>query len=547
VVQKNTGSAPLWAWLLGLLPWVWIIPFNQYFWDDWYNSSVSGLSGQIDRWAGTAKHWLNPFIYFVLQSLGPWAFHVVIVTASLVGAYAITKILTWVVFIPVELARWSGPIFLALPVFHARFSAATLEYSLGLATLLLAWSLLLESRRMLSEGTAVLLLIFAIGVPSLAILFPLIWIHLVTRRISSRSVRDLMRLGLRYSYVLVIPLLFSLVFSKILNSANKYKVFSDGWIDWRNDFIRLLTVSVVIVGVAYWKDRSQLGRWVFAVAAGHLVYVSLFPYFQVGYKPLNDYLPWRMRYEIRESLPLRLLLPISMLAVLVIVVVLVANKGTLREYRLRSTPALVFAVVFGAAAISLGPLDWESRHWLIAWPCLVVFLLALGAIGTESHFRLTAIGIFSVCLAASLYISSEYLVDSLKQKAILRATRLELVDLVAPVNDAENGVAVVVQLDRDSERLNARLRKYRPYEWWGLIASGLNIEPTQLKILEQSDYQLQAESTCAVPLRATSIYPKVLSSRWDALTSLRVDIRFDAREVRMCSISVIEGWPRDGQ
>lgn len=545
MTNKDRKSAPLWVWLLGLSPWIWIIPFNQYFWDDWYNASVTGFGDQIDRWNGTAKHWVNPFVFYVLQLMGPWAFHVVIVSSTVVGAIALTRILDHLVLIPVELARWSGPIFLVLPVFHARFSAATLEYSLSLAALLGAWSLLLDSRGVLREGVAVLLLVFAIGVPSLAILYPFIWIHLVTSSLSSFSWSKAVKVGLRYVYVLFVPLMFSLVFSIILNAENKYKIFSDGWIDWRNDFVRLFLLSILVVAVAYWLDRPHIRNWIFVVALGHLVYFSFFPYFQVGYKPLNDFLPWRMRSEIRGSLQGRILFPAIVLTALACLGLLLASQGKFKKLKLHSTLALLFTIILGVASSSLGPLDWESRHWLIAWPCIVVFLLALASVRSETDHRGTAVSIFVVCLGASLYISSEYLVDTLKQKAIIRATRTELIAIAETTNVSSETVIVVIEPDSTSERLNARLRKYRPYEWWGLIALGLDMQPRNLKILEEGDFRLQAGLTCKTPLRAAVIRPRVLTSRFETLRQLRVDLRFDARPIRMCSVTVKEGWPRD--
>jgi len=56
-------------WMLALLPWIWIIPFNQYFWDDWAIAENLGWQDQIEYWSSGAKHFGNPVVFFFSSQL----------------------------------------------------------------------------------------------------------------------------------------------------------------------------------------------------------------------------------------------------------------------------------------------------------------------------------------------------------------------------------------------------------------------------------------------------------------------------------------------
>jgi ABC-type Co2+ transport system permease subunit len=204
--------------VLSLLPWIWIIPANQYFWDDWAIAANLGLQDQIKYWGSAAKHFGNPVIYFFLLPIGPWIFHTLIIVASILGALSLSRIASQIPIANQLCVQWCGPLFLVMPVFHARFSIATLEYSLALAALLSAWALLVNRNTLLTKISAVTLLIYAIGVPSLAIVFPFIWIHVTWLNISSKNLRDSIAVGIRGLYVLAIPALFSIWFMRLINT-----------------------------------------------------------------------------------------------------------------------------------------------------------------------------------------------------------------------------------------------------------------------------------------------------------------------------------------
>jgi hypothetical protein len=153
---------------------------------------------------------------------------------------------------------------------------------------------------------------------------------------------------------------------------------------------------------------------------------------------------------------------------------------------------------------------------------------------------------FAVLLTSTLIISGEYLVDSLKQKAIIQTVYEELREDLATVSDSDSSYAVVVEITSQTNALNARYRTYRPNEWWGLLAEGMRVSPGLLRVLEIGDLELQSSSTCSSPYRAIMIRPLVTSSRLDALTRMRVEIDLNARPIELCSLVVKNGYPRDG-
>ena len=521
---------------MGLLPWIWIIPFNQYFWDDWAIASRSNWRDQVTYWSGPsgAKHFANPLIYFLLLPIGPWLFHTLIVVASVVGAYSLSRILAKISIFSPTACKWSGPLLLAMPVFHARFSVATLEYSLAIAALLSAWAVLLNSRSISSKYFSLVLLIFAIGVPSLAILFPLIWVHVTWQFTKSKSLRAICRTAGQSIYLPLVPLLFALFFATFINSANKYRVSRDGLADWSNDFVRLLFVTILVLAVFHRFKRSSFAKWSLVALSGHLVYLTLFPYFAVGYKPLYDLQPWTMRVDLRNDWQMRLLIPSILLFSIGVTVYSIVDRQLPKILNRLGIFAFGFAVLFGAISVGLGPLDWESRHWLIAWPALVVLVLALVVSASEVFHRKLFASVFIIFLFSSLAISSEYFVDILKQRALVDAVTAELRNETQPISHLVKTRLFILETNSSTNLLNARFRVYRSYEWKGLLAEGLGVPPTAVNIFDSWQVREQRSVSCDHPFKATLIRPTVESSRINALTQFRVEVTFKAAPIDLC-------------
>ena len=545
LLKREASGAPVWAWLLGLLPWIWIIPFNQYFWDDWITAPLTGWEDQIARWDGGAKHYLNPVMYFVLLPIGQWAFHLLMVVGSLISAVSLSRIAAYLPFTGNAISAWVGPLFLGLPVFHSRFSAAVLEYVLAVAALLVAWAILLRPFRIWRWITSLLLVAYAIGVPSLAVLLPFAWVHISWKNSKSNSKLELLKSAARNLHLLLVPVAYVYVFQVLLNTKSRYQPSVGALTEFFRALGALVTVLLVMILLAHRWQRQNRRSWYWVSGLALLAYFGLFPYFAVGYNPLSDFLPWRMREEVLHGLLFRIALPAVFLGVIAAAMLITVSRKLSRKEVISGLPTLVFVVGFGVIAVAVGPMDWESRHWLIAWPVLAVLVLALVATAQPSIHKTLVFASFTVFLASSLVISSEYLVDSLKQKAIIQAVDEQLRDVFPTVSDSDSSYAVVVELSRDTNMLNARYRTYRSYEWLGLIAEGLKVSPSSLRVFEGGDLELQSNSSCSSPFRAIRIQPLVTSSRFDALTRMRVGIDLNAQPVELCSLAVKDGYPRD--
>jgi hypothetical protein len=518
--------------VLSLLPWIWIIPANQYFWDDWAIAANLGLQDQIEYWGSAAKHFGNPVIYFFLLPIGPWIFHTLIIIASILGAISLSRIASQIPIANQLCVQWCGPLFLVMPVFHARFSIATLEYSLALAALLSAWALLVNRNTLLTKISAVTLLIYAIGVPSLAIVFPFIWIHVTWLNISSKNLRDSIAVGIRGLYVLAIPALFSIWFMRLINTEGKYRVSRDGLIDWSNDFLRLLLCTIVFLAFIFRFRRNNLRSWLIVTLTVHLIYLSLFPYFAVGYKPLYDIQPWTMQDNLRDEFLWRFTLPLILLtAVFAIVYVCNKHRGFGRfgifEFLLFS-----FVATFGTISIGFGPMDWESRHWLVAWPTLVVFAMSLASQANQTSQKRLFVAMFVVFLISSVVISAEYFVDTVKQRALVNLAEEEL-DKFFQTNLTDLSI-IVLKTRESTEKLNARSRNYRSYEWEGIISQGLNRLSRPIIVQSVNFFRRNLGLKCHYPIDAILIEPEVRSSMFVALTQFKVDATFNPIIIKLC-------------
>ncbi len=421
---------------------------------------------------------------------------------------------------------------MVIPVFHARFSIATMEYSLALTALLSAWALLVNKRILIAKISAIALLIYAIGVPSLAIMFPFIWLHMTWLTKSPKSFRKSFVNGLKSSYVLTIPGLFAIFFMKVINTEGKYRASRDGLIDWSNDFLRFLIFTVALILFVYRFRRKHLTSWLIVSVTLHLVYLALFPYFAVGYKPLYDFQPWTMRDDLRDEFFLRLTIPLFFLALMFLFIYIRHQQWVRRGLGIFEILLLSFVVIFGAISIGFGPMDWESRHWLVAWPTLVIFAVSLGSRTNQIVQKSLFVAMFAVFLTSSVFISGEYFVDTLKQRALVNLAEEELGGVFRP-NFTESSL-ILLKTEESTEKLNARYRSFRSYEWEGIISKGLDRSARPVVVQSINAFQKNIALKCPYPLVRILIEPKVRSSVFDALTQFKVDATFNPTKIELC-------------
>lgn len=538
-MRLSEDGAPRWAWFLAFLPWVWVIPFNQYFWDDWSIAAQPGLDGQLRNWAGGAKHFLNPWIYAALLPLGAWVFHVITFAANGATAASLASVVRESKFLDDGVRKWIGPIYLALPVFHGRFSVATLEYSVGLATLFGAWALLLRTARV-GRLVAYPLLVFAIGVPSLALLYPLAYFHVAWSR-HERSGQSLGRALLLDSPMILIPASYSLIFRFLIDNREKYQILAGALTEFLRGFVVLTLVLVAAIWILYrrWSRVQVELQWLcFSLLAS---YVGLFPYYAVGYNPLSDFLPWRFREGVINSLGMRLLLAVFVFSSIAILANRLAMHLTRQRGATAGWVAVLSSATFSILVFVFGPMDWESRHWLASWPFLGLSFVLLPYTQRRETRWSANFAVFLVLLAGSLAISSEYLVDVLKQRSLVSQLRAEVDnDFVTTLRD-NNEAILIIQPTETTDSLNARFRWYRRYEWAGLVGQALQVDASQIRILASADLtESRTEATCTKKYEAWKASPEVLSTRVGALTGFRVKTRWDVRQVSLCRVG--DNW-----
>jgi hypothetical protein len=258
----------------------------------------------------------------------------------------------------------------------------------------------------------------------------------------------------------------------------------------------------------------------------------LFPYFAVGYKPLYDLQPWTMRDNFRDEFLLRLTLPLLFLSVVFVVVYLWRQHWARRKLGIFEILLFGFVTMFGAIAIGFGPMDWESRHWLVAWPALTVFALSLASRSNQVLQRSLFAAMFAVFLTSSVLISGEYFVDTLKQRALINLVEEELVNFF-PANLTKSPL-VVLKTGESTEKLNARYRSYRSYEWEGIISQGLNRSSSRIVLRQVDVYRKSIVLKCPYPIPAVLINPEVRTSVFVALTNFKIDATFNPTNIGLC-------------
>jgi hypothetical protein len=567
--RKKVAQVPLWTWLVATLPWSWAIPANHYFWDDWMIQAHNELSEQIQYWSGGAKHPLNPWVYGLLLPLGPWALQSVVLAALVGGTWAIGRIAEISRIVPAELIPAVRLIFAVLPVFHARFSVATLEYSLALCLLLVAWTLLLTSSRRSPRLLAGLLLVYAIGVPSLAALFPVLFAQVVWVQSKTRRREDLLKSGLRNLPILVLPVLAALVFRFAVDTEGKYQASIGAIIEFTRLLVVLGVVSTVSLIVVSLSRPNYFRPLLRIVISGLASYLGLFPYFAVGYNPLTDFLPWRMRDSASEGLAQHLFLFGLVTMAVCLLAGFVGRSAVGRHHVLPWCFFVGPAWLFALAVTAVGPLDWESRHFLVTWPLLAVFFSQVIATSPIKIRSRVASATIAVLLVASLVISAEYFVDIQKQRALVASvddevglvsdtplttgqTLIEIIQMHRPFGDFDkslgqddpNQLVVVVETTSTSHLLNARFRGYRPYEWAGLMGKGLNREALAIHVLESKDLGYGRSAGCSEPIRAVLIAPTVNSTRLTAFLGRRLSVNWNAEGLLICYDPEFSVWRR---
>jgi hypothetical protein len=100
-------------------------------------------------------------------------------------------------------------------------------------------------------------------------------------------------------------------------------------------------------------------------------------------------------------------------------------------------------------------------------------------------------------------------------------------------NSAESPL-ILLKTVESTEKLNARFRSYRSYEWQGIISHGLNRLSRPVVVLPIDVFRKNLVVECPYPIEAILIEPKVRSSVFAALTQFKVDATFSPSKIELC-------------
>lgn len=518
---------------------------NQRFWDDWIFVDYKSFEWHLDYWLVVgAKHYLDPFVMPLLYRAGVWLIHSLSVASACVMAWSFTKVFEKLCWFPQRTLAWFAPMLVVTPVYQARFSGVTLEYTFSLALVSVAWHLLLKRKSRKSELAAGVFLALAIGVPSVAILFPFVFLSAVILPSRGQGPRVWLRESIRRSYILVIPVAYSLIYSQLINDVGKYRVSAGGIVEFLRGLFFLLLVSSLVVIIALRGDRLVFKAHLGLVSALLIGYICFFPYLAVGFNPVSAFLPWRVQEEVFAGLLSRLgVVVLALVAIALISLRLAVRHQGPGQWQRRIVwllPALAFSVL----VIGLGPMDWESRHWLTAWPFVTLAFLMVLACADLEWQRPLAIATFFIFLGTSVTISEEYLIDSLKQRALVRVVSQESESFIDSSERSGDPLLLLVTEDGASSRLNARFRTFRSHEWWGIVKEGLGNDRQDVWILGQDDVTSDVGSSCERPRVAFKLFPQTRTSDWEALRQFRVKVALTVERTLVCPDGVRAGWPQ---
>lgn len=460
-------------WSVLSIPWVWTVYFQPVFWDDWHNISNNSIYELSKHFLfGGGKSFLSPLLFLSFNLIGPWFPHMVCFISMVLVSRLVGEICSQS---PLNLNRkYTTWITYTLPIFHARYSISVIEYAICFLFLLLAWKYYLikkANRWRILVGT---FLFIALSMPSTAILIPLLVANRVVRVYGRFHLGRFLK-TIAFSPEIYTPIVvYAVIFKVLLNSTDKYKVSIGATVAW----VKLLIfVSLILVFFSYFHKKlggSNKIRNLIIYALG-LIQIGLLPYFAIGYNPLRSFLPHLWRFEYIQDNQIKFAMCFTFLFLSGVIAQLWYKNCQLSHalfigIGVTSLLAAMFAVV--------GPLDWDSRLWILTIPGFAILFYALNLTGTTK----APIGLIVILFIANTLISYEYFLDLQKQTAFENAvalnqdssSRIELGD--------KNELIIYVDRTQFSKIYTARDRTYRQYEFSGPISRATGIPYSRLSI-----------------------------------------------------------------
>lgn len=395
-----------------------LIP-GAVFWDDWvlYHTAPATIAEMFED-AGAMFNAVT-YLHHALLGLGMWSYKVLTFGLWFATGLLLNRILARTRLFPDGARLAVVLLFLVLPFNAARVAAINFPYTLTTFFFFLAWYLMDRQR-------IAALALFTLGffTPSLLMFYALPILDAAYRGGYLRSVREMLRFGVRRLDFLLLPFLFFAVRQWSFAPSGTYAGYQSNY-SLRN---------ILPSARAQWVDALDL-----PLRLDTLLFLALLP------------LVWMLLARAASSRP---------------------DDGRVTAPRLATWAALgVAAFLLGAVPywiLGLPPsfTEWASRHQLLL-PLGTALLLVAAVWALPVRLRTAAM---AVALAGSLSFgigtSYAFWVDWQKQQVLIELFRRD--PAIAKAD-------FIVFVDR-TRYLNAIARYYRFYEWNGLLVEAFGTE-----------------------------------------------------------------------
>lgn len=459
VAKPSTFDSPLryygWLLLLYTLNHGWVLLLSgAIFWDDWilYGAKEATVISLFDQ-HGSAWWYHFGWVHVLLLKAGPWVFRVLTFVLMFGAGIALDRVLRHFGFISPRMRFVIVLLFLALPLYWGRLALINIHYTICYFLFFLAWAGMRKHRVM-----SLALFFLSFSTNSLLVFFVIPFADLCFGGLrKGHHPNSILRAIVRNMDFAILPFFYFAAKNIWYRPHGLYAGYNEDYsardlphqliVQW-NDFVRTLAEFITVFRVS--RGTTLTLQFVGSV----LVVAALVALLRVPHTPIRELVQSRLPVVARL---------VRWLA-----------AGALAMI----AGAFPYWVVGKAPTFS----DWGSRHQLLL-PLGAALVLAacLGATGRIGGRLVTAT--LCVCTFVNTYAYLTYFGDWNKQRQVIEALRAD-----AQVSTAD----VVVFIDHSPD-FNAQGRRFRFYEWCGILAeafgedSRLGTDPADLVRFHSGD------------------------------------------------------------
>lgn len=389
-----------------------LIP-NAIYWDDWVLYRVDPeIIFDIFRQVGSMFNLIG-YLHVAMLEVGPWIYKALTFVLMFASGLLLNLILKRHAFITTETRFFIVLLFLVLPFNMARVTLITFPYTLCYFLFFLAW-LLMDRFRIV----ALALFFLSFNTNSLLVFYAAPVLDMLYRSGNWSSLKSVLRFGIRRIDYMLVPFAYFFIKVYFFSPSGDYKGYNQSY-DIRN---------LIPSAASQYDDLFSIH-----LSVGLCLFLSLFAFLFIRNKSLiaieKERIPWR----------------------LLVLGLLVFLLGAFPYWILGNVPTFY---------------EWTSRHQLLL--PLGSALVIVGALSLNN--LIGKIGVISIIIGASLaFNTSNYaalFIDWQKQQ--------QLMHLFA--KNAEIERAGLIVFEDKTEHLNALERKYRFYEWNGILEAAFGKE-----------------------------------------------------------------------